>query len=201
MTIAIEPATAERFDDVRTILGPKREGAQGCWCLSIRLGPKADRELRGEARAEAIAELCRRPAHAPGVLAYDEAGEVVGWCGVAPIEALHEVSRGARYRVLEDRDGVWAIWCLRIRAGQGGRGHASALVEGAARYAEERGAKSVVGFPVDSRGGKVDRTLASVARSRCSSGRASRPSPSSRGSAEAARSASCAAEGRAPQRG
>lgn len=74
--LIFKPATGARFEDVRTILGPKREGAQGCWCLSVRLGPEEDAELRGEARAEAVAKLCRRRAHAPGVLAYDDGGKV-----------------------------------------------------------------------------------------------------------------------------
>lgn len=39
MTVEIRPATAERFHDVETMLGPKRSpDAIACWCLIYQLG-------------------------------------------------------------------------------------------------------------------------------------------------------------------
>lgn len=162
MSFEVEPATAARFDDVVTILGPKRERAQGCWCLGYRLGHPEESELVGaSARSEAMRTLCRRRSHAPGVLAYDD-GEVVGWAAISPRSELAEISRAKRYQLAEDEGDPWVAFCFRVRAGHGGQGVAAALLAGAVEYAAERGASAVVGYPVDNRGGKVDRTLASV---------------------------------------
>lgn len=161
MALEIRPATAARFDDVVTILGPKREGAQGCWCLGYRLGHPAESELVGaHARSEAMRALCLRRSHAPGVLAYDDDGDVVGWAAISPRSELAELST-ARYQGGAD-DGDWVAFCFRVRAGHGRKGVASALLTGAVGYAADRGADAVVGYPVDNRGEPVDRTLASV---------------------------------------
>ncbi len=144
MGFIIRPATAERFDDLCTILGPKKPGARGCWCLATRFGRKTDEQLVGPARAEFVRDLCgHNPS--PGVLAYD-GNEVVGWAAAAPLAEVDEYSRGKRYGTLERPEGVWALWCLRVRAGHARQGIATALVGGA----------------VDNQGQPVDRTLASV---------------------------------------
>jgi len=54
MAFVVRPATAERSDDVATILAPKREGAQGCWCLPYRLTPREDEARRAPARARTV---------------------------------------------------------------------------------------------------------------------------------------------------
>jgi GNAT superfamily N-acetyltransferase len=163
MTVDIRPATAARFEDVVTILGPKREGAQGCWCLGYRLGHPEESELVGaRARSEAMHALCRRRSHAPGVLAYAD-DEVVGWAAISPREELAEFTRAARYQVgTGDDDDPWVAFCFRVRAGHGRQGVARALLIGAVEYAAERGAGAVIGYPVDNHGERVDRTLASV---------------------------------------
>jgi len=96
MTFTVLPASAERFGDVVTILGPRRAGAQGCWCLSYRLGHAEESRVVGaQARAEVMAALCRRQDHAPGVLAH-EGEQVVGWAAVAPRSELHEFRTARR---------------------------------------------------------------------------------------------------------
>jgi len=55
MTIEVRPASV--FEDVQTMLGPKRSGANVCWCLSYRIPSKENIALRGPARARKIAEL------------------------------------------------------------------------------------------------------------------------------------------------
>lgn len=163
MTFTVLPASAERFEDVVTILGPRRAGAQGCWCLSYRLGHAEESRVVGaQARAAVMTTLCRRQDHAPGVLAH-EGEQVVGWAAVAPRSELHEFRTARRYRTgLGDDEDPWVLFCLRVRAGHGGKGVATALVEGAVDHAGSHGATAVVGYPVDNRGERVDRTLASV---------------------------------------
>jgi hypothetical protein len=59
-SIEVAPATADRFDDVATVLGPKRPDATVCWCLSHRLDAKTNRDLVGPARGEYVRRLCSR---------------------------------------------------------------------------------------------------------------------------------------------
>lgn len=158
MTIEVHPATAARFDDVRTMIGPRNPAATVCWCLSHRLDARTNRALAGPARGEFVRELCARPV-APGVLAYDD-GEVAGWAAVAPRSELPF----ARSRKIPDVDDlpVWSVWCLRVRPGHRGRGISHALLSGAVDHARANGAPAVEGYPVDNGGKKVDLTMAFV---------------------------------------
>lgn len=157
MTVVVSPATAARFPDAAAILAPKKPGAQGCWCLPVRLGPAEDAALRAPARAARIEQLCAGP-HAPGVVAY-EGAKPVGWAGIAPRDELHEYGR-TRYRPSDAAD--WVVYCFRVRAGHTGRGIAHALLAGAVDHARASGATRVVGHPIDGHGDRLDRTLASV---------------------------------------
>jgi GNAT superfamily N-acetyltransferase len=158
VTVEIRPATADRFADVATVLGPRNPDANVCWCLSHRVDSRTNRELRGPARRAYVEELCRRPV-APGVLAF-EGGEVAGWAAVAPRSELPF----ARSRLIPHVDDlpVWTAWCFRVRPGHRRRGVAHALLAGAVAYAREQGAPAVEGYPVDNRGEKVDLTMAFV---------------------------------------
>jgi GNAT superfamily N-acetyltransferase len=158
VSIEVRPATAARFDDVATMLGPKNPEASVCWCLSHRLDSKTNRELVGRVRGEYVRELCGREV-APGVLGYED-GEVAGWAAVAPRSELPF----ARSRKIPHVDHlpVWSVWCIRVRPGHRGRGISSALLDGAVRYARSQGAPAVEGYPVDNRGEKVDLTMAYV---------------------------------------
>lgn len=152
------PATAARFEDVATMLGPKNPQASVCWCLSHRLDSKTNRELVGPARGEYVRMLCRRDV-APGVLAYDD-GVVAGWAAVAPRAEL-PFSRSTKIPHVDDLP-VWSVWCIRVRPGHRGKGISRALLEGATAYARTQGAPAVEGYPVDNKGQKVDLTMAYV---------------------------------------
>lgn len=154
----VRPADHARFDDVRTMLGPKNPTSSVCWCLSHRLPSKENRALLGPARGAHVEELTRRPTK-PGVLAYD-GDEVVGWAAVAPRAEL-PFARSTKIPRVDDLP-VWSAWCIRVRPGRRGRGVSHALLEGAVAYAAERGAPAVEGYPVDNRGEKVDLTMAYV---------------------------------------
>ncbi len=158
MRLTIAPATAARFDDAATILAPKKSGAQGCWCLSYRLSPAENDALRAPHRAEEFQRLCRRRSHSPGVLAYAD-NDVLGWAAIAPLSELAGLDDTHFPRGGDD---PWALTCFRVRAGQGKKGVARALLVGAVDYARSEGAAVVVGYPVDAGGQKIDRTQASV---------------------------------------
>jgi GNAT superfamily N-acetyltransferase len=158
VNLEVHPATAERFADVATVLGPKSPTASVCWCLSHRLDSRTNRSLVGPARGEYVRQLCSRDV-APGVLAYAD-GEVAGWAAVAPRAEL-PFARSTKIPHVDDLP-VWSAWCIRVRPGHRGRGISHALLEGAVAYAREQGAPAVEGYPVDNRGRKVDLTMAYV---------------------------------------
>jgi GNAT superfamily N-acetyltransferase len=158
MSVLVQPATADRFDDVAVMVGPKKPQSSVCWCLSHRLDSKTNRELVGPARGEYVRQLCSRDV-APGVLAYED-DEVVGWAAVAPRAEL-PFARSKKIPHVDDLP-VWSVWCLRVRPGHRGKGISHRLLEGAVDYARSKGAPAVEGYPVDNQGAKVDLTMAYV---------------------------------------
>lgn len=156
MSIEVRPATV--FDDVATLVGPKKPTSNVCFCLSYRIGSKENVALRGEARAARVRELCAQDPP-PGVIAYLD-GEPAGWAALHP----RRETSFARNRLIphvDDLD-VWSLWCFRVRPGYRKRGVMHTLIDGAVAYARERGAPAVEGYPVDNRGEKVDMTMAYV---------------------------------------
>ncbi|ANJ26015.1 GNAT family N-acetyltransferase [Agromyces aureus] len=156
MGIEVRPATV--FDDVATMVGPKRPDANVCFCLSYRIGSKENLALTGPARGERVRELCAEDPP-PGVLAYD-GDEVVGWAAVHP-RADTSFARNRKIPHVDDLD-VWSVWCIRVRPGHRGEGISHELLAGAVQFARERGAPAIEGYPVDNQGEKVDLTMAYV---------------------------------------
>lgn len=158
MSVEVRSASADRFEDVATILGPKNPDASVCWCLSHRLDSKANRGLVGRARGEYVRGLCERRV-APGVLAYED-DQVVGWAAVAPRSEL-PFARSRKIPHVDDLP-AWSAWCIRVRPGHRGKGIAHALLDGAVAYARSQGAPAIEGYPTDNHGQKVDLTMAYV---------------------------------------
>jgi GNAT superfamily N-acetyltransferase len=155
VAIEIRPATV--FDDVRTMVGPKRSDANVCWCLSYRIPSKENRTLVGPARGERVRQLLEDGP--TGVLAYD-GDEVVGWTAVAP-RSETSFARNRKIPHVDEVD-VWSVWCMRVRPGHRKSGISSHLLRGAVEFARERGAPAIEGYPVDNRGARVDTTMAYV---------------------------------------
>ncbi|HEY8526916.1 MAG TPA: GNAT family N-acetyltransferase [Acidimicrobiales bacterium] len=155
--MAIETRPATDFEDVKTMVGPKRPDANVCWCLTYRLPSKENRELVGPARGERVRQLIAEGP--PGVLAY-EGDEVVGWAAVAPRRET-TFARNRKIPHVDDLD-VWSVWCIRVRPGHRKQGISHHLLRGAVEFARSRGAPAIEGYPVDNRGEKVDLTMAYV---------------------------------------
>jgi GNAT superfamily N-acetyltransferase len=156
--MTIEVRLASNFDDLKTMVGPKRPDANVCWCLSYRIPSKENLELRGPARGERANQLVQQELP-PGVLAYDGA-EVVGWAAVHP-RADTSFARNRKIPHVDDLD-VWSLWCLRVRPGHRGTGVTHHLIDGAVQLARAYGAPVIEGYPVDNGGKKVDQTMAFV---------------------------------------
>jgi GNAT superfamily N-acetyltransferase len=156
--MAIEIRPAKHFEDVKTMVGPKRPDANVCWCLSYRIPSKQNLELRGPERGELVKQLVGQDPP-PGVLAYD-GDDVVGWAAVHP-RADTSFARNRRIPHVDDLN-VWSVWCLRVRPGHRGRGISHHLLEGAVDFARSYGAPAIEGYPVDNQGNPVDLTMAYV---------------------------------------
>ncbi|WP_295012858.1 GNAT family N-acetyltransferase [uncultured Microbacterium sp.] len=153
MDIDVRPATV--FDDVATLVGPKKPTSNVCFCLSYRIGSAENNALKGPARADRVRELCKEDP-APGVIAYLD-GEPIGWAAVHP----RRDTGFARNRLiphLDDED-VWSLWCFRVRPGHRRQGVMHALIEGAVAFAQENGAPAVEGYPLDNAGARVNQTM------------------------------------------
>jgi len=156
MGIEVRPATS--FEDVKTVVGPKRPDANVCWCLSYRIPSKQNQALRGPERGDLVKQLVAQ-SPPPGVLAYD-GGEVVGWAAVHP-RADTSFAGNRKIPHVDDAD-VWSVWCIRVRPGYRGKGISHHLLAGAVDMARSFGAPAVEGYPVDNGGRKVDLTMAYV---------------------------------------
>lgn len=156
MGIEVRPAT--RFEDVKTMVGPKRPDANVCFCLSYRLPAKQNIALHGTERGDLVKKLVGQDPP-PGVLAYD-GDEVVGWAAVHP-RADTSFARNRRIPQVDELD-VWSVWCIRVRPGYRGKGISHHLLAGAVEMARTYGAPAIEGYPVDNKGSKVDLTMAYV---------------------------------------
>jgi len=157
MAIQVRPATS--FEDVKTMVGPKRADASVCWCLSYRLSSsKENQELVGPARGERVLELVNQDPP-PGVLAYD-GDEVVGWAAVHP-RADTSFAKNRKIPHVDDLD-VWSVWCIRVRPGHRGEGISHQLLAGAVEFARANGAPAIEGYPLHNEGAKIDLTMAYV---------------------------------------
>jgi GNAT superfamily N-acetyltransferase len=157
MTIEVRPATD--FDDVATMLGPKRPDATVCWCLSYRLMSSTEnRALLGPARGARVEQLVRQNPP-PGVLAYD-GDDVVGWAAVHR-RADTSFARNRKIPHVDDLD-VWTVWCIRVRPGHRRRGISHHLLAGAVEFARSNGARAIEGYPLDNDGATIDTTMAYV---------------------------------------
>lgn len=159
MTVEVHPATADRFDDVASLLAPKTPGAGACWCLSPRLASSELSALGAEGRPARMRQLCGEDPP-PGLLAYLD-GEPVGWCAVGPRTNMGRLTRSRTIQQVDDLP-VWSVICFVVKAGYRRRGVATRLLEEAVTFAGTRGAPAIEGYPVDAGGTRINTTLAFV---------------------------------------
>ncbi|WP_420081623.1 N-acetyltransferase family protein [Streptomyces sp. JL4002] len=159
MSLEVRPATADLWDDVRTVLQPKKS-AHTCWCMAWRLTTGEYGRMTAEERGEHLRTLTEKADPPPGVLGFLD-GEVAGWCNVAPRRRLDRLTASKTITPVDDLP-VWSVTCFVVRNEHRGKGVASGLLEGAVEHARAHGAPAVEGYPVDPEGGRVNPTLAYV---------------------------------------
>jgi GNAT superfamily N-acetyltransferase len=157
VSLEIHPATADRFDDVATLLAPKDADAPACWCLYFRLSSGDFGRVKGAERRETMRRLTGAP-DAPGVIAYRD-GQPVGWCALGPRDGMGRLQRSRTIPLLAG-EGVWSIVCFVVAPGHRRQGVAGALLAGAVEYARSRGAVVVEGYPAATGGERISTAFA-----------------------------------------
>lgn len=145
------PVTSARWPDMEKLFGA-RGACGGCWCMWWRLPRQEFVQGKGEGNKRAIRRLVAAGG-TPGILAYS-GGEPVGWCSVAPRESFPVLDRSRILKRVDDQP-VWSVVCFFVAKKHRRQGLAVKLLEAAAAYAEERGARIVEGYPVEPKKGDM----------------------------------------------
>ena len=145
LKLQIHPLTPERWADFEKLFG-KNGACAGCWCMWWRLPHAQWLAQKGEANRKAMQKLVKA-CSVPGLLAYLGA-QPVGWCAVAPRQ---DYPRFSKSRVLQpvDEQPVWSVTCFFVAREFRRRGITTQLLEAAAKYARQRGAKILEGYPIE----------------------------------------------------
>lgn len=139
VAVEVLPATG-RYDDFFEVVGVKKPGGRGCWCMAYR-----DSSVPADERAQYMRDECATEP-GPGVLAYVD-GVVAGWCSVAPRSTYRRLMNSRTIPFVDDRD-AWSIVCFVVRAGFRRQGLMHELLAGAVAHATRNGATVVEGYPV-----------------------------------------------------
>jgi GNAT superfamily N-acetyltransferase len=155
--LEIRPVTADRWDDLVELFG-ERGAYSNCWCMWWRVtSSDFDRGIRnrGTGNRRRLRSLVAE-GRVPGLLAY-RYGRPVGWVSLAPREEFGRLQRSPKLKAVDDRP-VWSIVCFFMDRRERGKKVGTALLDAAVRYAAERGATIVEGYPVD----PTDRTISNA---------------------------------------
>ena len=101
---------------------------------------------KGEKNKRALCALMRRGA-VPGIIAYAN-GEPVGWVALAPREEYPRLASSRTLKPIDARP-VWSVSCFFVARSHRRRGLTTALLGAAAKFARNRGAHLLEGYPTE----------------------------------------------------
>ncbi|HZW05250.1 MAG TPA: GNAT family N-acetyltransferase [Anaerolineaceae bacterium] len=143
-TLTFRPLTPETWDDFEELF--RQPGDQnGCWCVFWRVTRREFQEHFGEGNRQLMQALVAM-GRVPGILAY-HAGQVVGWCSVAPRAEFHSLNRSRTLKPIDEQP-VWSITCFVVSKPHRGQGMTRALIAAAVDHARRGGAKIVEAYPL-----------------------------------------------------
>jgi GNAT superfamily N-acetyltransferase len=151
MSIEVQPATADRWNDLVTVFGRRGADPSWCWCQLFLRSGRHESSASGPVRdkREALRHEITHAAVPPGLIAYD-GNHPVGWTRVGPRSGFPGVTGNrALAKVLTEDPGVWWVTCFAVDSRHRRSGIGSALLKSAAEFAREHGATAVEGHPVD----------------------------------------------------
>lgn len=156
MDITISPVDISRWDDLVELFGPNG-ATRGCWCMARRRSgaePSA-----GNAENRAAMHTLIATAQPVGLLGY-VTGQPVVWCAVAPRSAYQAIMRSKTLPIdAPDDETIWAVNCFFVKRGYRRRGLTDPMIEAAADYARESGARILEAYPVANPPGDYSRGL------------------------------------------
>lgn len=147
--MTFEPVTPDRWSDFEHLFG-ERGACGGCWCMFWRLTRSEFNEKKGPGNKRAMKKIVTN-GEEPGILGYAD-GRPVGWCAVAPREVFTSLSRSRVLKPVDDQP-VWSIVCFFVDKTYRRQKMSVALIKAAVKFARERGAKIVEGYPAQPRSG------------------------------------------------
>ncbi len=148
MGLEIHPVSAERWDDLERLFGP-RGAWGGCWCMFPILPTREFDAGAGEGNRAAMRSLAATWDPAPGLLGYRD-GEPVGWVATGPRERYGRIQRSWVTKPV-DAVPVWSVVCFVIAKGHRSTGVATELLAAAVDRARRHGAPAVEGYAKDGR--------------------------------------------------
>jgi GNAT superfamily N-acetyltransferase len=149
--VRFDVLTPARWADVERLFGP-RGACAGCWCMWPRLTSAEFAKGRGDGNRRAFRRVVES-GERPGILAYAD-GQPVGWCAVAPREVYRRLERSRVLKPVDDQR-VWSVVCFFVARPLRRRGLTVRLLREAVRFAANRGARIIEGYPVEPRAGRT----------------------------------------------
>jgi len=139
----IQEVTSDRWADLEKLFGANG-ACGGCWCMAWRIPPSQFKRQKGEGNRKALNKIIA-DGEIPGLLAYQD-GIPVGWICVGPRERFIRLANSKVLAPMDDQP-VWSVVCFYIARGKRRTGIALALLKAAAKFARDRGAKILEGYP------------------------------------------------------
>ena len=149
--VTFRPLTEKNWPDLEALFGT-RGASGGCWCMWWKLRRAEYEKKKGADNRRAFRKIVDSGAPT-GVLAYAGA-QPVGWCAVAPREAYPVLGNSRVLRPV-DEQAVWSVTCFYVPRARRRSGLTAHLLEAAVKFAGQRGAKIVEGYPMDPRSGSM----------------------------------------------
>lgn len=143
----IHPVTAKQWSDLEMLFGD-RGACGGCWCMWWRLNRSQFNSQRGRKNKKAFKKIIDS-GEITGLLAYDQS-KPIGWCSVAPRETFTVLERSRTLKRV-DENPTWSIVCFFVAKPYRRKGITVKLIEAAVKFATDRGAKIIEGYPVETK--------------------------------------------------
>ena len=140
--IQFYPLTPARWKDFETLFG-ESGACGGCWCMWPRLRRADFQKQKGPGNKKAMKRLVES-GPPPGLLAYAD-GRPVAWCALAPRETYLALTNSRILKPVDDQP-VWSVVCFFVAKPYRRRGLSARLLEEAAKYARDQGARIVVPY-------------------------------------------------------
>lgn len=149
-TIRIEPATADRLDDISAIFADCSYGRK-CWCAYWYSPNREFKANWGEGNRPVLADRVRA-GREPGVIAYVD-DLPAGWLGIAPRTEFDRLNRSRPFAMVDgdtiDPASIWAMNCFIVVKAHRRQGLMRALILGGLDHIRARGGKIAEAYPFD----------------------------------------------------